>query len=264
VEIPADVRRQALHPFREVFLPVGWERVDRGSICVCLHPLPIAKIVEPLNLGPDEVETAVEDARAVLRDRGGSLLVWWVAPEDVVLGDRLEQLGLVNEETPGFEAVENAMALVVAPAGDRPEGIAVKEVESFAEFAASNRVSAEAFEMPQAVRDEMEAKLPEQYEEYVTPGSPVRQFNASIDGRVVGTAAAVRGPAAVNLFGGSVTGAARGRGVYRALTQARWEFAVAHGTPALTVQAGRMSKPIAERAGFAPVGAVRLYVDDFA
>jgi GNAT superfamily N-acetyltransferase len=264
VAIPADVRRQALHPFREVFLPVGWERVERGSILVCLHPLPIAKIVEPVNLGPDEVEPAVEDARAIIRERGGSLLAWWVAPEDAAIGDRLEQLGLVNEDTPGFEAVENAMGLVDAPAGGRPEGIVVTEVESLEDFAASSRVSAEAFEMPQAMRDEMEAKLPEQYEEYVTPGSPTRQFNASIDGRVVGTAAAVRGPAGVNLFGGSVMRAARGRGVYRALTQARWEFAVAHGTPALTIQAGRMSKPIAERVGFTAVGAVRLYVDDVA
>ena len=54
----------------------------------------------------------------------------------------------------------------------------------------------------------------------------------------------------MNLFGGSVVAEARGRGVYRALTLARWDLAVAQGTPALTIQAGRMSKPIAERLGF--------------
>ena len=264
MEIPANVRRQALHPFREVLLPTGWERVERESIVVCLHPLPIAKIVEPLNVGAGDVEAAVEDARAIVRERGSSLLVWWVTSEHEWIGEQLEQLGLVNEGTPGFEPTENAMALVEAPAGDSGEGIVVAEVESFEEFVASNRVSAEVFEMPQAMRDEMEAKMPKQYEEYATPENPARQFSASIDGRVVGTAAAVRGAAGVNLFGGSVISEARGRGVYRALTHARWKFAVDQGTPALTVQAGRMSKPIAERLGFTLVAPVRLYVDDLA
>jgi hypothetical protein len=262
MEIPANVRQQALHPFREVLLPVGWERVERENILVCLHPLPIAKIVEPVNVGPGEVDAAVADAHAILRERGSSLAVWWVAPEHAWLAGDLEQRGLVNGDTPGFEPVENAMALVEAPAGGGADGIVVTEVESFEEFVASNRVSAEVFEMTQAMRDEMEANMPKQYDEYVTPGNPARQFNAAIDGRVVGTAAAVRGPAGVNLFGGSVLGDSRGRGVYRALTQARWKFAVDHGTPALTIQAGRMSKPIAERLGFTLVASVRLYVDD--
>jgi hypothetical protein len=74
----------------------------------------------------------------------------------------------------------------------------------------------------------MEAALPAQYEEYATAGNSARQFNASIDGVVVGTAAAVRGPAA------------------------------------LTIQAGRMSKPIVEQLGFTLVGRARVYVDDFA
>ena len=51
------------------------------------------------------------------------------------------------------------------------------------------------------------------------------------------------------------------RGVYQALIAARWEAAVARGTPALTVQAGRMSKPIVEKLGFVAVGEAHLYVD---
>jgi len=49
--------------------------------------------------------------------------------------------------------------------------------------------------------------------------------------------------------------------VYRALTLARWDLAVERGTPALTVQAGRMSLPICERLGFQLVEPVRLFVD---
>jgi GNAT superfamily N-acetyltransferase len=54
---------------------------------------------------------------------------------------------------------------------------------------------------------------------------------------------------------------ARGRGVYRALVQARWRAAAARGTPALTVQAGRMSRPICERLGFAFLAPIRVFVD---
>ena len=46
----------------------------------------------------------------------------------------------------------------------------------------------------------------------------------------------------------------RGRGIYRALVRARWDDAVACGTPALTVLAGRLSGPILEKLGFEVVG----------
>ena len=46
----------------------------------------------------------------------------------------------------------------------------------------------------------------------------------------------------------------RGRGAYRALVRARWDVAVERGTPALTVSAGAMSRPILERLGFVTVG----------
>ena len=70
------------------------------------------------------------------------------------------------------------------------------------------------------------------------------------------------GGAGINLFGGSVLPEARGKGVYRALTFARWDAAVERGTPALTVQAGKMSMPILERLGFERVGYARVFVDE--
>ncbi|MFZ0668137.1 MAG: hypothetical protein WAM97_20490 [Acidimicrobiales bacterium] len=262
--IPFDVQQQALHPFRDVFPPTGTETVECDGIIVCMHPLPSAKIVEPANLHIDEIETAVARARAIVGESGSSLLAWWISPEHASIGERLEQLGLVNEDTPGFEKVENAMALIDVPAGEWPDEIVVTEVESFEDFRTSNDVRDSAFVMPQAMRDASAATLPKQYEEYSTPGNSSRQFNASIAGEVVGTAAAVRGAAGVNLFGGAVVSEARGRGVYRALTHARWKFAVDCGTPALTIQAGRMSRPVVEQLGFTLVGEARVYVDDFA
>ena len=99
------------------------------------------------------------------------------------------------------------------------------------------------------------------YDDYRNPDNPGRGFVALIDGRVVGTSYAAFGDAGVNLFGGSVLPEARGRGVYRALVRARWEAAVDRGTPALTVQAGRMSRPICERLGFVFLAPVRVFVD---
>jgi hypothetical protein len=56
---------------------------------------------------------------------------------------------------------------------------------------------------------------------------------------------------------------ARGRGAYRALLRARWDDAVALGTPVLITQGGSMSRPILERLGFERVGEVHMLVDTF-
>ncbi len=62
-------------------------------------------------------------------------------------------------------------------------------------------------------------------------------------------------------MGGAVLPDARGHGVYRALVRARWEHAVARGTPLLVVQAGHMSRPVLERLGFERHGELHLYID---
>ena len=53
------------------------------------------------------------------------------------------------------------------------------------------------------------------------------------------------------LFGGSTLPEARGRGAYRALVAARWDDAVARGTPVLVTQAGPMSRPSSAGSGSA-------------
>ncbi len=189
------------------------------------------------------------------------MLAWWLAPERQHLEELFETAGLVHEDTPGFEAVENAMVLLEAPRARAGSGVDVKETETYEEFVAATQVAMVAFDYPEAMRVDAIAELPKRWEEYGNPSNPGRQFIASIDGRVVGTAFAALGAAGVNLFGGSVLEEARGRGVYQALIAARWEAAVARGTPALTVQAGRMSKPIVEKLGFVAVGEAHLYVD---
>ncbi len=170
----------------------------------------------------------------------------------------------MHEDTPGLEAVENAMVILEPPQARAGEGVDVKQTDTYEEFVAATQVTMEAFDLPEAMRAETIAELPKRWEEYRTPSNPGRQFIASIDGRVVGTAFAALGAAGVNLFGGSVLEGARGLGVYQALITVRWEAAVARGTPALTVQAGRMSKPIVEKLGFVEVGQAHIYVDTIA
>jgi hypothetical protein len=259
--IPEAVRRLAEHPFTELEAPPGFEKIERDGFLLVLNPHPSAQVLEPVGLRAEDVEDAVRESRAIARAAGKTLLAWWIAPEDDELAGALERLGLRNEDTPGFEAAENAMVLLHPPAGSGGEDVVVREVAGFEEFRATSEVTLAAFEAPPAMRDEIMASLVDRYAEYCLPGNPSRGFVAFLDGRVVGAATAALGVAGVNLFGGAVLREARGRGVYRALTLARWQMAVERGTPALTIQAGRMSKPIAERLGFEQLATVRLYVD---
>ena len=261
MEIPADVREQALHPFRELLLPAGWKRVEGRHVVACFHTYPIAQVVEPTTLGPADVDAAVEEARELVRAEGKDRLVWWIEPGFEWLGPELERRGLVNEETPGFESVENAMALVEPPSGKSSDGVTVNLVETIDDLAACDRVTAEAFEMGDQAGEEMDKDRAERYAAYTSPDNPSRQFNASLDGRVVGTGASVIGKHGVNLFAAGVLPEARRRGVYRALIRARWDLAVELGRPALTVQAGRMSRPVLESVGFSFIAAAKMYVD---
>jgi GNAT superfamily N-acetyltransferase len=170
---------------------------------------------------------------------------------------------LRNEDSAGFESVENAMALLGPPAGDGGEDVEVDLVESLDAFADSVRIESAAFDLPPEGQAKLEGELEERFAEYTTPASPLRRWNARLEQHVVGTATAVLGDAGVNLFGGGVLADARGRGVYRALVNARWKLAVERGTPALTVQAGRMSRPVLERLGFQFIAQMPMYVDNF-
>ena len=55
----------------------------------------------------------------------------------------------MNEDTPGFEAIENALALVAPPlAGDVDEAVEVRMMETWDDFYAAMRVVEETFGMP--------------------------------------------------------------------------------------------------------------------
>lgn len=257
MDVPEPVQRLALCPFHELPVPPEVELVELDGVFVSIDPWPAAQIVGVRGEGPADVAETVAAARAVARERGKTTLAWWLPPDQDHLAAELEAAGLVNEDTPGFEAIENALALVTPPVGGGADGVEVRMTETWEDFRAGARVSHEVFGMPPVTDEELGAR----YDDYLHPANPGRGFVALVDGRVVGTSYAAFGDEGVNLFGGSVLPEARGRGVYRALVHARWEAAAARGTPALTVQASRMSRPICERVGFVFLAPVRVFVD---
>ena len=257
MDVPESVRRLAVYPFHELPLPPDVEEVKLDGATVGFDRWPTAQVVGIRGDGPTDVAATVETARACARERGKTILAWWVPPDQDHVAPALEAAGLVNEDTPGYEAIENALALVEPPLGDSVQDVEVRIVETWDDYRAALRVVEEAFGMPHVTDDELRAR----YDDYRHPDNPGRGFVASIDDRVVGSSYAAFGDAGVNLFGGAVLPAARGRGVYRALVQERWRIASARGTPALTVQAGRMSRPICERLGFVFLTPVRVFVD---
>jgi len=258
VTIPESVRLLAVYPFRVLPKPPDIERVPFDGAWASFNGWPNAQMVFLEGDGPSDVPAVVDGIRAAARERGKTVLAWWIPPESDGLAPALEACGLENTDTPGFEAIENAMALVVEPEAEIAPGLEIRIAESWEDWRAAAMVGKEAFGMPDVPEQQLRAR----YEDYRNPESTGRTFVAFRDGRAVGNGFAAFGDAGVNLFGGAVLPEARGRGVYSSLVRARWDHAVERGTPALTVQAGRMSRPILERLGFQLIEQVRVFVDD--
>jgi GNAT superfamily N-acetyltransferase len=260
VELPEEVRRLALDPFGELPIPREVERIELDGAIVSINPWPGAQVVRPVGVRPPDVAATVEAARGVARERGKQVLAWWITSEHDDLAGALEAVGLVNADTPGFEAIENGMALVGPPTGRPAEHVRIGVVEEWAEYAAVGEVTRAVFGFPEVPEEE----LRQRYADYLAALDLGTTLFAAIDDRIVAGAYAAFGTAGINLFGASVLPEARGQGVYRSFVLARWDLAVGRRTPALTVQAGRMSRPICERMGFSFVEAVRVFVDDLA
>ena len=258
MELAEEVRRLAVNPFGELPTPREVELVDLGGAVLAINPWPGAQIVRPVGVSPSQVAETVEAARAVARERDKHVVAWWIMSEHDDLAPALDDAGLVNTDTPGFEAVENGMALTSPPTGQPAEHVRIGVVNEWDEWAATGEVTREVFGLPEIPEEERRVR----FEEYLAARHLGLSLYAAIEDRIVASAYGAFGTAGVNLFGASVAPEARGQGVYRSLVLARWDLAVERGTPALTVQAGRMSRPICERMGFGFVEAVRVFVDE--
>jgi GNAT superfamily N-acetyltransferase len=223
-----------------------------------VSPYPLLGLVLRQRLEPEAVPGVVEAAREWFRARGRARFGWAVADsaEPADLADRLLGLGLVPyEDDPVFAA----MVLEDEPPGT--PGVEVRRVASFEDMVALEETAMESFDLPEEDRIATRQGRSERFKR-IQGNALGDDFIALVDGEIAGSAGCAYHAAGVYLGGGNVLPAYRGRGVYRALVRARWDAAVARGTPALVTQAGQMSRPILERLGFRTVCQVHGFLDE--
>jgi hypothetical protein len=251
--IDDSLREYAEVPDRFAPVSVGSSvtRTDDGRICV-LQGTTWAGISGP-RFDESELDDVIAHVHALVPP--DKRQVWWIGPSarprNVI--DLLLARGF--ERAPDGPEVR-AMALTSAPAGDAGAddvGATVRRVETFEDFAASRQVQWEAFDVPNDRREQQRAHLRTEFEEATEHGVPVT-FLALAEGRPAATGMAIPSERGVFLVAGSTVPWARGRGLYRALVRARWDYAVERGTPALVTEAMlTTSHPILVRLGFVEV-----------
>jgi predicted N-acetyltransferase YhbS len=245
-----ELREYAEMPDR--FAPVvagsSVSRFDDGRICVLQGPT-WASVSAP-NVAEEEVEGLLADVRSLIPPDKNT--TWWIGPSarPADVARRLEALGL----QPPTDRVSRLRSLVrtLEPAAI-PAGVEVRRVEIYDDFVAAREVQWDAFGTAEGRRAVQRPRLREDFEESMHLGIPVG-FVAMLEGRPAATGMSIPSQRGVFLIAGAVAPWARGRGLYRALVRARWDDAVARGTPALVTQANpETSYPILRRLGFEEV-----------
>lgn len=230
----------------------GDERIDTGRYTLCLGAGSTWNTVQRQRFPLEQVDDVLAEVRAALRARGRAQTQWEIgssAPPGLV--DALLERGLVRDKEP--YAV--AMVLTREPPAIAPPFVA-RLVETLEELEAAATVQWEAFDASPEEIEEARRLLPERFRDSVNLRHAVW-----LDGEIVCTGVAAPTEHGLLLYGGATAPRARGRGAYRALIRARWDDAVARGTPCLMTQAGAMSRPILERIGFERIGEIHMLLD---
>jgi GNAT superfamily N-acetyltransferase len=205
----------------------------------------------------DDPPTAVAWAREEGRRRAHRTIEWWVGwrakPHD--LGERLIEQGLKRSDDP-----PTLVGMTCATAPPAEPSIEVRRVETLDGYLAVMEVDWTAWNVPADELEERRERERAWFGPMLERGT-VHHFAGFLHGAAVGIGRAIDMDGGVALWGGAVVPEARGKGVYRALVRARWDHAVARGTPLLVVQAGPMSRPVLEGLGFRPHGEIQLYCD---
>jgi hypothetical protein len=250
------LREFAQNPDRFTWLSDDVERFADERVCIVQGTVWAG--VSGVRVEAAEVEALVEEARA--RVPAEKQTTWWLDPDSrpADLHERLLALGFREPQDGG--ALVHALACVEEPPPG-PPGVAVRRVDAFDEHLAAVAVMWESFETPPERRDQQKPHLRTEFEAAQRASVPVT-FIASLDGRPAGVGRSIYSDRGVFLIAGAVLPWARGRGVYKALVRARWDDAVARGTPALVTEAiADTSYPILKRVGFVEVCTIRRLQD---
>lgn len=168
-----------------------------------------------------------------------------VSTTSAELAVRLRELGF-RDPHPPLEPTCTALASDREP--PPVAGVEVRQVESFDLFLVGLEI---VLSSSQHTADDAARQRAEAAQTYARRRSrPGGEWLAYLDGRAVAYGGAVAGARGLFLSGGATLPEARGRGCYRALVRARWDDAVARGTPALAVLAQETSRRILEGCGF--------------
>jgi GNAT superfamily N-acetyltransferase len=201
----------------------------------------------------DDVEALVAEVRRLVPSEKRP--IWWLGPscEPADLPERLLELGFRTPE----DRADRLYAMASATPPPVAPGVEVRRIETFDDYVTATEIGWDAFGISEERRERERAHLRSMFD----AGGP-RSFIASVDGEPVGVGRSVYSDRGVLLIGGAVIERARGRGVYRALVRARWDDAVARGTPAMIVEAmPDSSYPILKRIGFEEVCVIRRLED---
>lgn len=263
-EVPTEVAYQATSPAAAGPEPSpgsGAERILLDGCCLLVTQMPTVSFVEDVRVEASDVASLRQEVHAALRARGRRQAAWVVPRTSAQLLAALGALGLEPYTESPLEPEYAAMALLRPPSGRSSPDVAVRAAVELDEYLAAGELAIRTFGISGADAEGLLRAMRRRHEETLDGTTPMRTYLAYLDGRLVGEAQAAEMAAGSNLSGGSVLPQARGRGVYRALVLARWEDAVARGRPALTVQAGAMSRPVLERLGFRTVATQALLRD---
>lgn len=250
------LREFAQNPDRYTWISSDVDRFADERVCVIQGTTWAG--VSGVRVGPDDVVALLAEVRELVPAE--KALVWWLDPDTqpADLHARLLALGLREPRDRG--SLLHALACVAEPPPG-PEHVDVRRVETYDEHLAATEVMWKAFDTPPDRRTEQLKHLRTEFEAARDASVPIT-FLAHVDGRPAGVGRSIYSDRGVFLIAGAVAEWARGRGVYRALVRARWDDAVARGTPALVTEAlPDTSYPILKRVGFVDVCTIRRLED---
>ena len=256
--IPVGLLEYVEAPDRFAEVPAGGS-VRRFAVeRLCVLRGPTWASISGVSVGEDEVERLLAEVRE--RVPPDIDPIWWIGP-NARPADLYERLRVLGLRDPADRAtLVHGLALTEEPDA-ATTGVDVRRIESYEQFVAARELQWDAFDAPEDLRQRNRVRLRDDFEESERLGVPVG-FLATLDGRPAGTALAIPSDRGVFLIGGSTAAWARGRGLYRALVRARWDYAVGRGTPVLVTHAvPDTSYPILRRLGFQDVCPIRRLED---